>query len=84
MELHGRRIFDILAKPLSLASNFVSALAERKLPDLRGGSQGAHYKPSPSTHSPITSNPLIPAFIVLLVGFLVGLLHRLLRRPRSR
>jgi len=70
MELHGRKIFDILEKPLSLATKFIFSLAEGKSLD-RGGSHGAHYKPSPSTHSPITSNPLIPAIVVLLAGFLV-------------
>jgi hypothetical protein len=71
MEFHGRKVFDILEKPLSLATKFIFSLAEGKLLESRGGSHGAHYKPSPSTHSPITSNPLLPACIVLLIGYLV-------------
>jgi len=71
MEFHGRKVFDILGYPLSLATKFIFSLAEGKLLESRGGSHGAHYKPSPSTHSPITSNPLIPACLLLLIGFMV-------------
>jgi guanyl-specific ribonuclease Sa len=71
MELHGRKVFDILEKPLSLATKFIFSLTETKVLGSRGGSPDAHYKPSPSTHSPITSNPLIPACILLLLGYLV-------------
>ena len=71
MEFHGRKVFDILEKPLSLATKFIFSLADGKFLEPRGGSHGAHYKPSPSTHSPITSNPLIPACLLLLIGFMV-------------
>ncbi len=71
MEFHGRKVFDILGSPLSLAAKFIFSLADGKFFESGGGSHGAHYKPSPSTHSPITSNPLIPACLLLLIGFLV-------------
>jgi guanyl-specific ribonuclease Sa len=71
MEFHGRKVFDILEKPLGLATKFIFSLADGKLFEPRDGSHGAHYKPSPSTHSPITSNPLIPACLLLLIGFMV-------------
>jgi guanyl-specific ribonuclease Sa len=69
MELHGRQIFGILEKPLSLATKFIFSLAEGRSLKSHGGSHDGHYKPSPSTHSPITSNPLIPAFLLLIVAF---------------
>ncbi len=71
MDLYGRKVFDILEKPLSLATKFIFSLGEGKFLESRGGSQGANYKPSPSTHSPITSNPLVPACILLLIGYLL-------------
>lgn len=71
MELHPRQILEILEKPLGLATNFIFSLGEGKPIKLSGGSQDGQYKPSPSNHSPITSNPLVPACLVLLVGFLI-------------
>lgn len=71
MELQGRQILDILGKPLGLATKFISALTDGNSLKSQGGSHGGRYKPSPLTHSPMTSSPLIPAFVVLLVGFLV-------------
>ncbi len=71
MDLHGRKVLDILERPLSLATKFIFSLGEGKLFESRGGSQSSHYKPSPSNHSPITSNPLVPACILLLLGYLV-------------
>ena len=71
MELHGKEIFDILGKPLDYVTKFFSVLADSNTFKSQGGSQGSHYKPSPSTHSPMTSSPLIPAFVVLLLGFLI-------------
>ena len=71
MELHGRQLFDILEKPLDLATKLFFGLAKGDSFSSNGGSHNSYYKPSPSTHSPITSNPLIPAFLVLLIAFLV-------------
>lgn len=71
MELHPRQLLEIVEKPLSLATKFIFSLADGKSVKLSGGSQDGRYKPSPSTHSPITSNPLVPACIVLLIGYLV-------------
>ncbi|TAM82624.1 MAG: hypothetical protein EPN47_08180 [Acidobacteria bacterium] len=71
MELHGRQIFAIFEKPLDLTTKFALGLVKGNGASSHGGSQDGYYKPSPSTHSPITSNPLIPAFLLLLVGFLV-------------
>jgi hypothetical protein len=71
MELHGRQIFDVLGKPLSLVTKFIFSLADGRSSGSHGGSRDGHYKPSPSTHSSITSNPLIPAFLLLTVGFVL-------------
>lgn len=71
MDLHPKQILELLEKPLSLASNFIFALSDGKPLKSSGGPNDGNYKPSPSNHSPITSNPLVPACIVLLVGFLV-------------
>jgi guanyl-specific ribonuclease Sa len=67
MELHPRQIFRILEIPLELISKFVFGLVKGGPSKGQGGN--AHYRPSPSTHSPITSNPLVPTFLLLLVGF---------------
>ena len=71
MELFNRRIFAILEKPLDLTTKLVLDLVKGDGSGSHAGSKDGLYKPSPSTHSPITSNPLIPAFLLLLVGFLV-------------
>ena len=71
MELHPKHILGILEKPLGLATNFIFSLAEGKPLRSSGGSPTGQFAPSASTHSPITSNPLVPACILLLVGFLI-------------
>lgn len=71
MELHPKQIFELLEKPLSLLSNLIFSLSDGKPLKSAGGPNDGNYKPSPSNHSPITSNPLVPACIVLLVGYLV-------------
>jgi hypothetical protein len=71
MELHGRQIFEIVGKPLDLVTKLFFGLAKGDGVSSRGGSHDGNYRPSPSTHSPITSNPLIPGFVVLLIVFLV-------------
>lgn len=71
MELFNRQIFAILEKPLDLTTKLVLGLLKGDGSLSHTGSKDGHYKPSPSTHSPITSNPLVPAFLLLLVGFLV-------------
>lgn len=72
MKLHGRQISDILEKPLDLVTEFIIGLAGGRSSSSKGGPQGGHYSPSPSTHSPITSNPLVPAFLLLTVGLLLS------------
>jgi guanyl-specific ribonuclease Sa len=71
MELHPKQLLGILEKPLELASKFVLSLDVGKPLSSSADSQTGHYTPSQSTHSSITSNPLIPACILLLIGFLV-------------
>jgi hypothetical protein len=71
MALLGRQIFGILEKPLDLVTKFVSSLTGGASRHSSGKTHGSHYKSSPSTHSPLTSNPLIPAFLMLIVGFLL-------------
>lgn len=71
MELHPKHILGILEKPFGLATSFIFSLSNGKPLKSTGGPPDGNYKPSPSTHSPITSNPLIPAFLVLLIGFSV-------------
>jgi hypothetical protein len=71
MGLFGRQIFGILEKPLDLATKFVSSLTGGASTHFSGKGHGSHYKPSPSTHSPITSNPLMPAVLMLMVAFLL-------------
>lgn len=70
MSLHGK-IFAILEKPLDLTTNLILGLARGNDSASHAGSKDGLYKPSPSTHASITSNPLIPAVLLLLVGFLV-------------
>ena len=38
----------------------------------KGGPQVGNHSPSPSTHSPLTSNPLVPAFLLLTVALLLA------------
>jgi hypothetical protein len=71
MGLDGRQILEVLEKPLDLVTKLFFSLAKGDSVSSHGGSHDGHYKPSPSTHSPITSNPLIPAFLLLLVGSLI-------------
>lgn len=71
MELFNRQIFAILERPLDLTTKLVLGLLKEDGSASHTGSADGLYKPSPLTHSPITSNPLIPAFLVLLAGFLV-------------
>lgn len=67
MELLRKHILGVLEKPLDLVTKFIASLVGES----SSGSRGGHYSPSPSTHSPITSNPLVPAFLVLTVGLLL-------------
>jgi hypothetical protein len=71
MALFGRQIFGILENFLDLVTKFVSGLTGGSSRDLSSKTHDSHYKPSPSTHSPITSNPLIPACLMLIVGYLL-------------
>jgi len=71
MKLFNRQIFAILEKPLDLTAKLLLGLVKGDGSGSRAGSKDGLYKPSPSTHSPITSNPLVPAFLLLLVGFLL-------------
>lgn len=71
MERHLRPILDILEKPLDLVTKFISSLVSFGSSGSNAGGDRGRYKPAPSTHSPITSNPLVPAFLLLTVGFLL-------------
>ena len=71
MELHGKQIFSLLEKPLHFAENFGLKLQGSFFRQPVGQSRDGHFKPSPKDHSSITSNPLIPAFLVLTFGFLL-------------
>jgi hypothetical protein len=62
---------DILEKPLDLVTKFISSLVSFGSSGSNAGGDRGHYKPAPSTHSPITSNPLVPAFLLLTVGLLL-------------
>lgn len=71
MNLHADQILKRLEKPLSLAGKLIpDSLMARYFGSSKGS--GEHpYKPSPSTHSTITSNPLIPTFFLLMVIMLL-------------
>src|SRR5690348_1950637 len=71
MSLFGRHIFAILEKALDLTTKLLADLAKGNDSASHAGSKDGLYRPSPSTHAPITSNPLIPACLLLLLGFLV-------------
>lgn len=66
MERLARRGLDILGKAASLLGVFAFTLVGGR-PSQNSGDSGNHpYKPMPETHSMLTSNPLIPAFLVLM------------------
>ncbi|HXH50142.1 MAG TPA: hypothetical protein VNM47_12430 [Terriglobia bacterium] len=71
MALHGRQIFEIVGKPLDLVTKLFFGRVKGDGVSSHGGHHDGHYKPSPSTHSAITSSPLVPAFLVLLIVSLV-------------
>lgn len=71
MSLFGRHIFAILEKALDLTTKLLADLAKGNDSASHAGSKDGLYRPSPSTYSSITSNPLIPACLLLLLGFLV-------------
>ena len=71
MELYSKQIFAMLERPLRLAENFGLKLHGSFFRQPVGQSHDGHFKPSPKEHSSITSNPLIPAFLLLTFGFLL-------------
>jgi len=71
MSLFGRHIVAILEKALDLTTKLLADLAKGNDSASHAGSKDGLYRPSPSTYSSITSNPLIPACLLLLLGFLV-------------
>ena len=71
MSLFGRQILAILEKSLDLTTQLLAGLAKGNDSASHAGSRDGLYRPSPSTYSSITSNPLIPACLLLVLGFLV-------------
>lgn len=71
MSLFGRQILAILEKCLDLTTKLLAGLAKGNDSASHAGSRDGLYRPSPSTYSSITSNPLVPACLLLLFGFLV-------------
>ena len=69
MKLPSREILAFLERPLRIAENFGLNLQGRFSRPSAGESHDGHFKPSPKNHSSITSNPLIPAFLLLTFGF---------------
>lgn len=69
MNLQGKRILDWAIKPLLLWEKafFLSS----KSSGSSGGSSDHPYRPSPPTHAPITSSPLIPTFFLLMIVLLL-------------
>lgn len=69
MDLQGKRIFDWVTKPLALWEKvpFLSS----KSGGSSGGSSNHLFRPSPPTHAPITSSPLIPTFFLLMIALLL-------------
>lgn len=61
----ARRGLEIVGKAASLLGAFAFTLVGER-PSDNSGESGKHpYRPAPETHSMLTSNPLIPAFLVL-------------------
>ena len=71
MSLFGRQILAILEKSLDLTTQLLAGLAKGNDSASHAGSRDGLHRPSPSTYSSITSNPLIPACLLLVLGFLV-------------
>jgi hypothetical protein len=71
MKLPMRELFAMLERPMRLLENFGLNLQGRFSRPPMGESHDGKFKPNPQNHSSITSNPLIPAFLLLTFGFLV-------------
>jgi hypothetical protein len=71
MERLARRGFELLGKVFSLATAVTFNLVKDRPPGSSGESGNGPYRPAPSTHSVLTSNPLVPAFLVLMFGLVI-------------
>ena len=71
MDLQGKRLLDVLGKPLSLAEKIVLNWGQGRTLGHQNESGDHLHRPSPATNSMMTSNPLIPTFLLVIAVILM-------------